>query len=118
MLLGHAMIPDGISFHDAVIADIRCEGGKIAFMIEDVVVDDGEEVTPGVLTLEEVKNITVDGEAVPVLDMAGDDGEIADLQVLDGPVVKISVVWTQSDSPEETHHTYTIACRAVRWAED
>ena len=110
------MIPDGISFHDAVIADIRCEGKKVIFAVEDVLVDDGEEVTPGVLTLEDVKRITLDGEQVPALDMAGDDGEIIDFQMLDGPVVKIGVVWTQFDSHDETHHSYWIECRDVRWA--
>ena len=109
------MILDGISFHDAVIADIRCEGKKLVLAVEDVVVDDGEEITPGVLTLEDVKLITLDGEQVPALDMAGDDGEIIDLQVLDGPVVKIGVVWTQFDSTDETHHSYSIECRDVRW---
>ncbi|MEW6449568.1 hypothetical protein [Leptospira sp. severe_002] len=109
------MIPDDVSFHDAVIADIRCEGKNTVFAVEDVVVDDGEEITPGVLTFEDVKLITLDGEQVPALDMAGDDGEIVDLQVLDGPVVKIGVVWTQFDSHDETRHSYRIECGNVRW---
>ena len=109
------MIPDGISFHDAVIADIRCEDKKLVFAMEDVVVEDGEEITPGLLTFEDVKIITLDGDQVPALDMAGDDGEISELQVLDGPVVTLSVIWTEFDSSEETRHSYRIECGKVAW---
>jgi hypothetical protein len=109
------MIPDGISFHDAVIADIRCEDKKLVFAIEDVVVEDGDEITPGLLTFEDVKLITLDGNQVPALDMAGDDGEISELQVLEGPVVNVSVIWTAFDSADETRHSYRIECGNVRW---
>lgn len=109
------MIPHGISFHDAVIADIRCEGKKLVFAMEDVVVEDGEEITPGLLTFEDVKVITLDGDQVPALDMAGDDGEISELHVLAGPVVTLSVIWTEFDSQDETEHRYRIECGNVQW---
>mgnify|MGYP003336863495 CR=1 FL=1 len=109
------MIPDDVSFHDAVIEDIRSEGKNLVFAVEDVVVDDGEEISPGLLTFEDVRQIAVDGKSVPALEMAGDDGEIADLQLMDGPVVKLVVLWTHHDSHEETTHSYRIECRNVRW---
>jgi hypothetical protein len=109
------MIPDDVSFHDAVIEDIRNEGQTLVFAVEDVVVDDGDEIAPGLLAFEGVSRITLDGNPVPALEMAGDDGEIADLQVTDGPVVKLVVLWTHQDSHEETTHSYRIECRNVRW---
>jgi hypothetical protein len=113
------MIPANLSFHDATVAAIEREGTSYVLHVEDVAVDDGDEIINGALTLENVRRILVDSTEVPELVMAGDDGEILELDELPGPVLRIFVIWTTYASHNETQNLYLIECKGVQWeAED
>ena len=79
------MIPADMSFHDATIAAIERDGTDTILHIEDVAMNDGEDVVNGTLTLDGVRRILRDGKEIPELAMAGDDGEIVELDELPGP---------------------------------
>ena len=113
------MIPANLSFHDATIAAIEREGSSYVLHVEDVAADDGEEVVNGTLIIEDVRRILADGAEVPELAVAGDDGEILELDELSGPVLRMFVIWTTYASHDETQKLYLIGCKAIRWeAED
>jgi hypothetical protein len=109
------MIPANLSFHDATIAAIERDGSSHALHVEDVSVDDGEDVINGTLALEGVRRILVDGSETPELAMAGDDGEILELDELPGPVLRMFVIWTTYASHDEKQSLYLIECKSVRW---
>ena len=109
------MIPAGLSFHDATIAAIRREGTSYILDVEDVAVAHGEDVVNGTLTFEDVRRILVDGREARELTMAGDDGEILELEELPGPVIRIFVIWTHYASHEEAQNLYLIECKGMRW---
>jgi hypothetical protein len=109
------MIPADLSFHDAVIAAIERDGADIILHVEDVAVNDGEDVVNGMLMLDGVQRILSDGEEIPELAMAGDDGEILGLEELPGPVIRIFVIWTTYASNDETQSHYLIECNGMRW---
>ena len=79
------MIPADLSFHDATIAAIRREGSGYVLDVEDVAVDHGDDVINGTLTFEDVRRVLIDGKEATELTMAGDDGEILELEELPGP---------------------------------
>ncbi len=112
------MIPENHSFHDATVATIEREGTSYALGIEDVAVDDGEEVVDGTLFLDGVSRILVDDSEARELAMAGDDGEILELQELPGPTLRVFVIWRKYPSQDETNHLYLIECKDVRWEAD
>ena len=112
------MIPANLSFHDATIAAIKREGSNYVLHVEDVAADDGENVINGALILEDVRRILVDGAEAPELAMAGDDGEILELDELPGPVLRMFVIWTTYASHDETQNLYLIECKALQWEAD
>jgi hypothetical protein len=109
------MIPADLSFHDAVIAAIERDGTGIIVHVEDVAANDGGDVVNGMLTLDGVRRILKDGEELPELAMAGDDGEILELEELPGPVIRIFVIWTTYASHEEAKNLYLFECQGMRW---
>ena len=109
------MIPADLSFHDATIAAIEREGTSIVIDVEDVAVNHGEGIADGTLTLEGVRRVVRDGERVSELAMAGDDGEIVELEESPGPVIRICVIWTRHASNDETRSLYLIECDGMRW---
>src|SRR5262245_34354508 len=109
------MIPADLSFHDATIAAIRCEEADTILDVEDVAVHHGEDVINGTLTFENVRRILVDGREVPELTMAGDDGEILELEALPGPVIRMFVIWTRYASHDEAQNLYLIECKGMHW---
>jgi hypothetical protein len=109
------MIPADLSFHDATIAGIRREGASTILDVEDVAVHHGEDVINGTLTFEDVRRVLVDGREAPELIMAGDDGEILELDELPGPVIRMFVIWTQYASHDEAQNLYLIECKGMRW---
>ena len=109
------MIPAGLSFHDATIAAVEREEASTILHVEDVAVDDGEDVVNGTLTLDGVRRILRDGEEIPELAMAGDDGEILELEELPGPVIRIFIIWTTYASQDETQNLYLIECKGMQW---
>ena len=113
------MIPANLSFHDATIAAIEREASSYVLHVEDVAVDDGDEIINGTLMIEDVRRILIDGTEAPEFVMAGDDGEILELDELLGPVLRMFVIWTTYASHDETQNLYLIECKALRWeAED
>jgi hypothetical protein len=109
------MIPADLSFHDATIAAIRREGTSTILDVEDVAVRHGEDVINGSLTFEDVRRILLDGREVRELTMAGDDGEILELEELPGPVIRMFVIWTHYASHDETQNLYLIECKGMQW---
>jgi len=109
------MIPENLSFHDAVIADIERDGDDYLLDIEDVAVDDGEDIVSGTLTLRGVRRIAADGAEAAEFEMEGDDGEIVELEEQPGPAIRLRVTWTRNDSPDETQTLYLIECKGLRW---
>jgi hypothetical protein len=109
------MIPTNLSFHDATIAAIRREGASYVLDVEDVAVNHGEDVINGTLTFEDVRRILVDGQEARELTMAGDDGEIVELEELPGPIIRVSVIWTHYASQDEAQNLYLIECKGMRW---
>jgi hypothetical protein len=109
------MIPAGLSFHDAVIAALQREGTSYILDVEDVAVNHGEDVVNGTLMLEGVRRITIDGREAAEFVMAGDDGEIVELEELPGPVIRLFVIWTHYASNDETQSRYLIECNGIRW---
>lgn len=109
------MIPANLSFHDATIAAIERDGSSYVLHVEDVAVDDGEEVVNGALIIDDVRRILIAGEEAPELVMAGDDGEILELDELPGPVLRMFVIWTTYASHDETQKLYLIECKGSRW---
>jgi hypothetical protein len=112
------MIPADLSFHDAAIAAIRREGTSYILDVEDVAVNHGEDVVNGTLTLEGVRRITIDGRETADFIMAGDDGEIVELEQLPGQVIRLVVIWTQFTPNDETRNLYLIECNGMRWKAD
>jgi len=112
------MIPANLSFHDATIAAIEREASNYVLHVEDVAVDDGEDVITGTLILDGVRRILVDGNEVPELVMAGDDGEILELEEKPGPVLRMFVIWTTYASHDEAQNLYLIECKGMRWEAD
>ena len=112
------MLPANLSFHDATIAAVRREGASYVLDVEDVAVDDGEDVINGTVVLEEVGRILVDGTEAREFVMAGDDGEILELDELPGPVLRMFVIWTTYASHDETHNLYLVECKGMRWEVD
>jgi hypothetical protein len=112
---GEAMIPADLSFHDATIAAIEREEASTILHIEDVAVDHGEDVVNGTLTLDGVRRVLRDGEEIPELAMAGDDGEILELEELPGPVIRMFVIWTKYETQDEAQNLYLIECKGMRW---
>jgi len=112
------MIPANLSFHDATIAAMEREGSSYALHVEDVAVDDGEDIVNGTLVLDGVRRILVDDKELPELVMAGDDGEILELQERPGPVLRMFVIWTTHASHDETQNLYLIECKGMRWEAD
>ena len=47
--------------------------------------------------------------------MAGDDGEILELEELPGPVIRMFVIWTHYASHDEAQNLYLIECKGMRW---
>jgi hypothetical protein len=115
---GAAVIPKNLSFHDATIAVIEREGPTYALHVEDVAVDDGEDVINGTLILDDVSRVLIDGNEAAELVMAGDDGEILELEERPGPVIRVFVVWTKHASHDEAQNLYLIECKAARWEMD
>ena len=109
------MIPADLSFHDATIAAIRRDGTSYVLDVEDVAVNHGEDVIDGALTFEDVRRILVDGREARELTMAGDDGEILELEELPGPVIRIYIIWTRYASQDEAQNLYLIECKGMRW---
>jgi hypothetical protein len=109
------MIPADLSFHDAAIAAIERDGASYALDVEDVAVNQGEDVVNGTLMFDGVRRILRDGEEISELAMAGDDGEIVELEELPGPVIRIVVIWTHFSSNDETQNLYLIECKGMRW---
>ncbi len=66
-----------------------------------------------------MRRILVDGNEAPELVMAGDDGEILELEER-GPArcLRMFVVWTTYASHDETQHLYLIECQSARWEAD
>jgi hypothetical protein len=112
------MIPADLSFHDATIAAIRREGANYILDVEDVAVSHGEDVINGTLILEDVRRILVDGREARELVMAGDDGEILELEELPGPVIRVFVIWTHYASHDEAQNLYLIECKGMGWEAD
>jgi hypothetical protein len=112
------MIPADLSFHDATIAAIRREGASYILDVEDVAVEHGEDVVNGTLTFEDVRRILIDGREAGELTMAGDDGEILELDELPGPVIRIFIIWTRYASHDEAQNLYLIECKDMRWEAD
>jgi hypothetical protein len=110
-----AMIPADLSFHDAAIAAIQREGTSYILDVEDVAVNHGEDVVNGTLTFDGVRRITIDGRETAEFVMAGDDGEIIELEQLPGPVFRLVVIWTLFTSNDETQSRYLIECNGMRW---
>src|ERR1044071_9600801 len=108
------MIPADLSFHDAIVAAIRREGTSYILEVEDVAVDHGEDVINGTLTFEDVHRILVDGREAPELTMAGDDGEILEIEDLPGPIMRMFVIWTHYASNDEAQNLYLIECKGMR----
>ena len=75
----------------------------------------GEDVVNGTLTLDGVRRILQDGEEIPELAMAGDDGEILELEELPGPVIRMFVIWTKYETQDEAQNLYLIECKGMRW---
>jgi hypothetical protein len=115
LLFWWAMIPADLSFHDATIAAIRRDGASYILDVEDVAVNHGEDIVNGTLTFEDVRRIAIDGKESGELAMAGDDGEILELEELPGPVIRIFVVWTHHASHDEAQNLYLIECKGMRW---
>ena len=109
------MIPADTSFHDAVIAAVGRDGTDAILHVEDVAINDGEDVVNGTLTLDGVRRILRDGAEIPELAMAGDDGEIVELEELPGPVIRMFVIWTTYASQDEAQNLYLIECKGMRW---
>ena len=109
------MIPADLSFHDAAIAAIERDEADYILDVEDVAVNQGEDIVNGTLTLEGVRRILRDGKEVSELAMAGDDGDILELEELLGPVIRIFVIWTRAASNDETQNLYLIECDGMRW---
>jgi hypothetical protein len=112
------MLPKNLSFHDATIAAIEREGMAYALHMEDVAVDDGEDIVNGTLILDDVSRVLIDGNEVAEFAMAGDDGEILEIDERPGVVLRVFVVWTKSASHDETQNLYLIECKGVRWELD
>jgi hypothetical protein len=109
------MIPADLSFHDATIAAVRRDGTSTILDVEDIAVHHGEDVINGTLTFEDVRRVLVDGREAPELTMAGDDGEILELEELPGPVIRMFVIWTHYASHDEAQNLYLIECKGMRW---
>ena len=109
------MIPADLSFHDAAIAAIHRDGESTILDVEDVAVNHGEDIVNGTLTFDGVRRILRDGEEISELTMAGDDGEILELEELPGPVIRMFVIWTHFASNDETQNLYLIECMGMRW---
>jgi hypothetical protein len=109
------MIPANLSFHDATIAAIERDEASYVLHVEDVAVDEGEDVINGTLIVEGVRRVLVDGNEVQQLIMAGDDGEILELEQKPGPIVRMFVIWTTYASHDEKQNLYLIECKSVRW---
>jgi transposase-like protein len=112
------MIPANLSFHDATIAAVEREGSSYVLHVEDVAVDDGDVIINGMLILDGVHRILVDDKEVPEFVMAGDDGEILELDELRGPVLRMFVIWTAHASHDETQSLYLIESKGMRWEAD
>jgi hypothetical protein len=109
------MIPADMSFHDAVVAAVERDGTDTILHVEDVAMNDGEDVVNGTLTFDSVRRILKDGKEIPELAMAGDDGEIVELDELPGPVIRMFVIWTTYASQDEAQNLYLIECQGMRW---
>jgi hypothetical protein len=112
------MIPANLSFHDATIAAVEREGSSYVLHVEDVAVDDGDVIVNGMLILDGVHRILIDDKEAPEFVMAGDDGEILELDELRGPVLRMFVIWTAHASHDETQNLYLIESKGMRWEAD
>lgn len=119
------MLPEGLSFHDAVITAVAAHGDDIALTVEGVQVaragvplpaePENCDLVSGSVTFRGVRRIVINDTPADTITLDGDDGEILRLDWRDG-AVELLVVWARGGGGQANNCFYTIACADLVWA--
>jgi hypothetical protein len=111
-----------ISFHDAVILDVRKEASKIIFELEAVQYGKEGHTYTGYLCFDNIQTIKKDGQLVNCINKCYDinkyydDGEILEVDIKNN-ICTISVIWESYKDNKRDFSEYEIISSNIYWQE-